>query len=133
MEQEKNFFTTTPGIVTIVIVLLCCCCIAVVAGGFGSLFLAASQTTQPYIDEYPMYDYYTPAPFDPNPMVTPTAPVIVRPALDEISTETLETLKSTIVPENDPRELACRLKNICNVLRPSRKGHSRWARRNNSG
>lgn len=115
MEQEKNFFTTTLGIVTIVIVLLCCCCIAVVAGGFGSLFLVASQAAPPYIDEYPIYDDYTPSPFDPNPVVTPTAPVIVRPVLDEISTETIETLKNTIVPENDPRELACRLKNICNV------------------
>ncbi len=115
MEQEKNFFTSTLGIVTVVIVLLCCCCIAVVAGGFGSLFVVASQAAPPYIDEPPSYDFYTPSPFDPDPVVTPTAPVITRPALDEISTETLETLKNTIVPENDPRELACRLKNICNI------------------
>ncbi len=115
MEQEKNFFTTTLGIVTVVIVLLCCCCIAVVASGFGGLLLFASQAAPPYIDEYPIYDYYTPSPFNPDPVVTPTAPVIVRPPLDEISTETIETLKNTTVPENDPRELACRLKNICNI------------------
>ena len=115
MEQEKNFFATTLGIVTVIIVLLCCCCIAIVAGGFGSLLWLGSQVAPPYIDEPPIIDFYTPEPFDPNPDITPTAPVIVRPPLDEISTETLETLKNTIVPENDPRELACRLKNICNV------------------
>ncbi|GAB4490400.1 MAG: immune inhibitor A [Anaerolineales bacterium] len=115
MEQEQNFFTTTAGIVTVVIVLLCCCCLAVAAGGFGGLLWLGSQAAPPYIDEPPTYEYNTPSPFNPNPVATPTAPVITRPALDEISTETLETLKNTIVPENDPRELACRLKNICNV------------------
>ncbi len=115
MEQEKNFFTTTLGIVTVVIVLLCCCCIAVVAGGFGSLLWVGSQVAPPYIDEPPSIDFYTPEPFNPNSDVPPTPPVLVRPAVEEISTETLETLKNTIVPENDPRELACRLKNICSV------------------
>lgn len=116
MEQEKNFFATTAGMVTAVILLLCCCCIAITAGGFGSLFLFASQAAPPYIDEPPAYDFASPspAPFDGKP-ATPTAPAIVRPALDEISTETLETLENTLVPENNPRELACRLKNICSV------------------
>ena len=116
MEQEKKFFATTAGIVTVVIIVLCCCCLAIAIGGFGSLFWVASQATPPFIDESPAYDFDSPSPvpFDANP-VTPTSPAIIRPILDEISTETLGTLKNTIVPENDPRELACRLKNICGV------------------
>ncbi len=113
MEQEKSSFTSTPVIITVIIVLLCCCCIVLAAGGFGGLlWLGGEQANQSYMDETPVYD---PTPFEPNPSATPTAPVIVRPNIDEISTETLETLKNAIVPENDPRELACRLKNICNV------------------
>ena len=41
--------------------------------------------------------------------------MIVRPDADSVTTETLETLESAIVPENDPRALACRLRGICNV------------------
>ncbi len=116
MEQDKNIFATTAGIVTAVIILLCCCCIALAAGGLGSLFLIASQAASPYMDPNPAYDFDSPspAPFDTNP-VTPTAPAITRPALDAISPETLETLKNTTVPENNPSELACRLKDTCNV------------------
>lgn len=117
MEQEKNFFTTTTGIVTVIIIVLCCCCIAIAVGGLGSLVLLfASQEVPPYIDTPPSYDFDSPSPSPFN--VTPDAPatpVIIRPNVDEISIETLETLKNTIVPENDPRELACRLKNICGV------------------
>lgn len=109
--EQKNFFTTTLGVLTVFIVLLCCCCLLAVGGVF--LWGALSRTSS--TDEFPMYDDYTPSPLNPGLVVTPTAPVIVRPPLDEISTDTLETLKNTIVPENDPRELACRLKNICNV------------------
>ncbi len=123
MEQEKNFFATTAGIVAAVIIILCCCCIAIAAGGFGSLFLVAGQAARPQVDESLPYDFDfpSPVPFNANP-VTPAAPVIIRPPLDTISTETLETLKNTIVPENNPSELACRLKNVCNVAETFAQG-----------
>lgn len=123
MEQEKNFFATTAGIVTAVIIILCCCCIAIAAGGFGSLFLLASQAEARYSEETPAYDFGSPSPvpFEAKP-VTPDAPVIIRPNQDEISPEMLATLKNTIVPENDPRELACRLKNVCNVAETFSQG-----------
>jgi hypothetical protein len=116
MEQEKNFFTTTAGIVVAVIVILCCCCVAVAVGGFGSLYLLGSQVAPPYIDTPPTYDFDnpTPVPFD-NDLITPTPPVLTRPPVEEISTDTLSVLENTIVPENDPHDLACRLKSICNI------------------
>jgi hypothetical protein len=40
---------------------------------------------------------------------------IERPPADSISTETLTTLAQTLVPDNDPYELACRLQAICDV------------------
>ncbi len=116
MKQEKNFLTTSVGILITLIILLCCG-IAVVAGGLGSLFLVAHRAASPSIEEKPTYSFAfpSPEPFEVEP-VTPTAPVIlIRPSLDEVSTDTLETLKNTIVPENDPRELACRLKTTCNI------------------
>jgi immune inhibitor A len=40
---------------------------------------------------------------------------MTRPPVDSLSKETMEILQNTIVPSNDPRELACRLANNCNV------------------
>jgi immune inhibitor A len=40
---------------------------------------------------------------------------VSRPPLQSIATGTEESLKSTVVPDNDPYELACRLQGICNV------------------
>ena len=39
----------------------------------------------------------------------------MRPPADTISTETIQTLDQSIVPENDVYELACRLQGNCNV------------------
>ena len=44
-----------------------------------------------------------------------STPEVERPTPDSISSETVETLAKTLVPENDPYELACRLQKICNV------------------
>jgi hypothetical protein len=40
---------------------------------------------------------------------------LTRPPTDSVTADTLQALITTNVPENDPYELACRLKNICNV------------------
>jgi hypothetical protein len=40
---------------------------------------------------------------------------VERPPADSVPVETLEILAQTIVPDNDPYALACRLKAICNV------------------
>ncbi|MFN2121757.1 MAG: hypothetical protein ACK2T0_15350 [Anaerolineales bacterium] len=50
-------------------------------------------------------------------LVESTAPTVQvsRPPLESIPAGTEELLKSTVVPDNDPYELACRLQGVCNV------------------
>src|SRR5512138_893353 len=52
------------------------------------------------------------------PSTTPTeesAPALNRPPAGTISQDTVNTLSSVLVPENDPYELACRLLSVCGV------------------
>ena len=91
-------------IIAIVLVSLCCCVIILAAAGvvaYEVIHPVSSTTDIPG------------SPFGPT-TATPVVEV-TRPPVADVSTETLETLKSTIVPENDPTELACRLKGICDI------------------
>lgn len=97
-----NSNTTTKIVAAISAVFLCCVCAASVAAG-DWVYQAAQKIPTDFSS--PINVFETPSP-------TPQAE---RPNINEVSTETLETLADTIVPENDPYELACRLKNICNV------------------
>ena len=83
-------------------VLLCCTCAVILAAG-----VVLYQTYQQVADiPLPPIDVFeTPQP----------TPEIERPTPDSISTETIEVLAKTLVPENDPYELACRLQSVCNV------------------
>ncbi|HEY9528248.1 MAG TPA: hypothetical protein VIR02_14230, partial [Anaerolineales bacterium] len=109
METSTNQpSSATPKIIAaIVAILVCCSCIAIAAA--GAIIFRASRV----ID----------TPFDPTPFISPTenavTPVptaqIERPPVDDVSSETIETLTQAQVPENDPYELACRLQALCNV------------------
>jgi len=104
MESNNNSSSnnTTKIVGGIVAILLCCACVVIAAAGY--LVYQAAQNIP--TDFPPPIDVFeTPLP----------TPEIERPTTDEISTETVETLADTLVPENDPYELACRLQNICNV------------------
>jgi immune inhibitor A len=104
------FLSIVPKLVAgIVAILLCCACVVIVAAGV-ILYQAAQQV--PPIDEFPTQDLPTLELTDPSPLPTPDQ----TPA-GPVSFETLETLNQTLVPENDPYELACRLKGICDVPR----------------
>jgi len=106
--QNKNFFTTTAGIIIVVLLVLCCCCFIILAGGLGGAYYFASQVTAsaPGVTPFEFnFDNSTP---------TPT-PVVTRVPVENIPTNTLSTLLDTLVPENDPYDLACRLQNICDV------------------
>ncbi|NOH00904.1 MAG: hypothetical protein HND47_02460 [Chloroflexi bacterium] len=50
-----------------------------------------------------------------TPFTVTQEPEVTRPPVETIQSSTLETLETTIVPVNDPREIACRLNGICNV------------------
>ncbi len=104
MESNNNSSSnnTTKIVGGIVAILLCCACVVIAAAGY--LVYQAAQNIP--TDFPPPIDVFeTPLP----------TPEIERPTTDDISTETVETLADTLVPENDPYELACRLQNICNV------------------
>ena len=88
-------------IIAIVLVVLCCCVIILAAVGVVA------------------YEFYQQIPSVPDvPFGPPTATPVVdvtRPPAADVPTDTLKTLETTIVPENDPTELACRLEGICNI------------------
>ncbi|MEO7838642.1 MAG: hypothetical protein ABIU06_04755 [Anaerolineales bacterium] len=106
METNSNQSSSVPKIVGgIVAVLVCCACALIVGAGF--VLYQAGQglpvSLTPFIP--PTENTVTPAP----------TVELERPPTDSISTETLETLGQSLVPENDPYELACRLEGKCNI------------------
>jgi immune inhibitor A len=93
----------TSAIVIGIVVLLCCICV-LVAGMAGYAYYALQQTSE-FTDSPVFTDDSTPMP----------EPEITRPPAESVSSETLEILQNTIVPSNIPRDLACRLKGLCDV------------------
>ncbi len=109
MDQEKSFFKSTAGIAVIVIAILCCCCAVLMVGGAGSFFYLNSQSTvDPDLQPTSMVEFPVEGP-------TETASPVPTLEVTEVSADTLTTLENTLVPENNPRDLACRLKGICNI------------------
>jgi hypothetical protein len=110
--ESNTRSSSIPLIVGGIAVVLLCCAFVLIAGA-GFILFRASR------------DLPTNVPFDIPTLLSPTKtdipanppPTLERPPAGSIPTETLETLKQTIVPENDPYELACRLRAICNVPR----------------
>ncbi|MFN8399663.1 MAG: immune inhibitor A [Anaerolineales bacterium] len=100
----------TTGIVVGIAVLLCCLCL--LAAGIGGY---AYYTFMRSGSNGPIEVFGDPISPDNNP-TQPTEPTeLVRPPADSISVETVDTLENAIVPENDPRVLACRLDGKCGV------------------
>ena len=119
MESNPNQSSSiVPKVVGgIVAVLLCCACVVIVAAGV-IVYQAYQQV--PIDDYFPTVE--PTSPFSPPthaPTDEPSSPV-PAPTLDRtgsVSAQTLETLNQTLVPENDPYELACQLKGVCDVSR----------------
>jgi immune inhibitor A len=106
METSSNQSSNLPKIVgAIVAILVCCSCFAIIAAGV--IGYRAFTLVPPEISTAisPTEEFTTPVPI----------PTLERPPTDTISAETLDTLNETLVPENDPYELGCRLERICNV------------------
>ena len=99
----------TSIIVGIVVLLCCLCLLAAGIGGYAYYTFMQSGSTGP------IEVFGDPISPDNNP-TQPTEPTeLVRPSVDSISSETVDTLENAIVPENDPRVLACRLDGKCGV------------------
>ncbi|HAE60101.1 MAG TPA: hypothetical protein DCG54_11515 [Anaerolineae bacterium] len=107
--ENKSFWTSPITIILIVSFVLCCCCLVLAAGGYG-LFVLSEETSEydfgtlPYDDEG-----FT---FDPS---TPTPVALDRTPIENVPLDTLSTLQNTIVPINDPRDLAERLSGVSNI------------------
>ncbi|PKO18215.1 MAG: hypothetical protein CVU39_01895 [Chloroflexi bacterium HGW-Chloroflexi-10] len=107
------------AIVVIVIVCLCCSCLGLGVASF--LLIKESETTTS--NDFPDIPFNLDDPFSETPEYdsfdpTPSSELYentVDPLQLEAASETLETLKNAIVPNNDPRELAIRLRNLPDV------------------
>lgn len=98
------------GIVIALIVLMCCCLIAAGAAlyWFTTTENAAAATPTPVVQAAE-----TGRP-SPTPASTPT-PQQTRTPGEGLLTDTRTFLGNTIVPENNPYDLACRLQSKCNL------------------
>lgn len=113
MQSNSESSSIVPKVVAgIVALLLCCACGVILAAGY-----IIYQAVRPV----PAEDGFTPSPFTEIPtfsVPTVTSPSSATPAAEEnITSYTLDVLNQTLVPENDPYELACRLKGVCDVPR----------------
>jgi hypothetical protein len=105
MDDTQGKSNTNTWLIVGIVVLLCCICVIALGVG-GYIFYAFSDSVIPTNGE-PEFPF---GPATPTPSVT-----VTRPESGSVSTETLDTLGQTIVPENDPYELACRLKGDCDI------------------
>ena len=107
MESNTNTSSSiVPKVVGgIVAILLCCACVVIVAA-VVIVYQAYQQIPLDDIpSELPTFESSTPIP----------VPTLDRSPTEPASSNTLETLNQTLVPENDPYDLACRLEGICDV------------------
>jgi immune inhibitor A len=101
MQKSKS---STGIVIGVVLVVLCCCVLILAAAGVVAYEYYQQIASLPGVQDMP----FGPATATPEVVVT-------RPPVGDIPTDTLEVLKTTIVPENDPRELACRLEGKCDI------------------
>jgi immune inhibitor A len=105
-EKPKSFFSNPVVIIIAIIVVVLCCCVLIVGAGGVALFEYGKQVATS-IPELPGFG------LDP---ATPTPPAeVTRIPSDQVSFETLDTLKNTNVPENDYHNLSCQLQGKCNI------------------
>ena len=105
MDQSEPKSSTRGWIIAIVVVLCCICLIVISIGGYAYYYLKNNNISESESASQPSNNSVS---------QEPTVPV-ARPPVESISDETLNTLEQDVVPYNDLYDLACRLKNICNV------------------
>ncbi|MDO9085655.1 MAG: immune inhibitor A [Anaerolineaceae bacterium] len=113
--KSNNIFLI---ILVALFILICCLCIVMVASGIfliansdssssSSDSIFSDENENPPIEIFPFGNNNT----DDNPNDSGLVPSIISPNLNQAH-ETLNTLKNTYIPENDPHDLARRLKGI---------------------
>jgi immune inhibitor A len=105
-EQPKKFYSNPVVIIIAVVIVLLCCCVLILGAGGVAVYEYGRQTLTD-MPELPGFG------LDP---ATPTPPAeVTRIPSDLISSETFETLRNTIVPINDLRDLACQFYGKCSI------------------
>jgi immune inhibitor A len=108
MDTNNNSSSSVPKIIGGIVAVLVCCACALILGAAGILYYEAQA-----IPSTSMTPSFQPPIFGDT--ETPPPPIeLTRPPIESISPDTLQTLLTTNVPENDPYELACRLEQKCN-------------------
>ncbi len=107
--EQKSFWTSPITIILLLLIVLCCCCIALAVGGFYGFYTLGSA-----IEEYETIPYNEDGGFSFDTSTPPPAP-LDRTPVEQIPLDTLTILQNTIVPINDPRDLAQRLAGIPNI------------------
>lgn len=104
MKHTENK-TGTIALIIGIVVLICLACL-IVAGLGGFAYFTMRNSNALGVEN----------PFLVTPFVEVEEPQIIRPEEGEtVSSETLTTLETTIVPIHDSRDLACRLVGLCDV------------------
>lgn len=108
MENEKS--SVTPVIWIVIAVALLCCCFAALAGLGGLAYVTIGN--QAATEGPAFFETFT----VPDDDATPAPPAqLTRVPLSDVSSDTVKTLQEGLVPVNDPRDLACRLKSKCSI------------------
>jgi hypothetical protein len=105
--MQSNNQSSVPKIVGAIVAILVCCSCVLILGAGAVIYRSVQEVPDLSSLMTPMFDPVTPQP----------TPELVRPPVDEAVDTTLETLEQTNVPENDPYEMACRLRGLCDVSR----------------
>src|SRR5688572_14552749 len=103
--EDKNFLSSPITWIVLVIVLLCCC--TLVAGLIGLGYFSAMPGSLDFIP--------TPIGLDSSTSTPAPQAQLTRVPVDQIPTDTVTTLEDTVVPVNNPRDLACRLEGKCSI------------------
>ncbi len=101
-----NKSSSTVLIVVGVILILCCCLIVILGGAFYAAYQFGKV-----LPTIASYTTILPPPTE----ITPTPSEITSQPVDDNISSTLRLLEKTNVPTNDLRDLACRLKGICDT------------------
>jgi immune inhibitor A len=105
MDEIQSKSNTNAWLIAGIVILICCICLVVLGiGGYILYTLSSTATTGTGDSDFPF------GPGTATPSVT-----VTRPPAGSISTETLETLENTIVPNNIPSELSCKLEGKCDI------------------
>lgn len=103
MEQPRPNSSNRGIIIGIVVALCCICTIVLALGGYAYYYITKNNSE--ISTGFPVV----------SSGATETPITVTRPPVESISPDTVDILSKTVVPDSDLYDLACRLKQICNV------------------